>query len=119
MPSAKIINFPRAARRPIPSPVRYAVRPHSRPNAGGFSLLLFVTLPAAFLYLSGAAHVARYDALYTVLLAVAWGLYFLHPPLLKVPVFGPLLIRIGRLLLFASLSGFFGGIYWLIFSSHG
>lgn len=78
-------------------------------------MLLFVTIPAAFLYLSGAAHVARHDGLCMVLLAAVWGFYFLHDKLLQLRVLGPLLVRAGRLLLLAGLAGFFGCIYWLIF----
>jgi hypothetical protein len=114
---AKIINFPKAARRrPIPqppAPVRYIIRPYSHPDAGGFGLLLFVTIPAAFLYLSGAVDVARHDTLYASLLVVVWGLYFFHDKLLQTRLV-PLLMRIGRLLLLAGVAGFFGGIYWLI-----
>ena len=119
--TAKIYRFPKPLRRrPVPpAPLRYAARPDSRPNAGGFSLLFFLTIPAAALYLSGAVNVARHDTLYTALLAALWGLYFLHPPLLRLPVVGPLLVRAGRLLLLAGVAGFFGGIYWLILFSHG
>ena len=77
-------------------------------------MLLSVTIPAAFVYLSGAVNVARHDTLYTALLEVIWGLYFLYPPLLRIRVLGPLLIGAGRLLLFVGIAGFFGGIYWLI-----
>jgi len=75
-----------------------------------------VTLLAAFFYLSGAVGVARHDALYASLLTVIWSLYFAHDKLLRTRL-GPLLIRAGRLLLFAGLAGFFGGIYWLILAS--
>lgn len=117
---ARIIKFPRAARRrpepQQPAPVRYIIRPYSHPDAAAFGLLLFVTIPAAFLYLSGAVNVARHDALYASLLAVVWGLYFFHDKLLQTRL-GPLLMRISRLMLFAGVAGFFGSIYWLIFSN--
>jgi len=117
MPSARIYHFPRAARRRSipPVPPRYAARPYCRPDPGGFALMCFLTVPAASLYLSGAVDVTRHDALYTALLAAVWGIYFLHDQLLRTRL-GPLLIRTGRLLLIAALAGFFGGIYWLIFT---
>lgn len=115
---AKIISFPRAARRRPPAPVLYAARPYSRPDAGGFTLLFCLTIPAVFLYMSGAVNVARHDRLYASLLAVVWGLYFFHDKLLQTRL-GPALVRIGRLLLFAGVAGFFGGIYWLILFSNG
>jgi hypothetical protein len=114
---AKVINFPRAARRRAvrqqPAPVGYISRVYYRHDAGGFILLLFLTIPAAFLYLSGAADVARHDTLYASLLVVVWGLYFFNDKLLQTRL-GPPLRRIGRLLLLAGIAGFFGGIYWLI-----
>src|SRR5581483_3897751 len=120
MPSARIYRFPRAFRgRPVPSrpaPARTAARRYPSPAAGGFTLLLFLTIPAAFLYLSGAAGVARHDSLYAALLAAVWGFYFIHDKLLRIRVLGPLLVRAGRLLLLAGVAGFVGGIYWLIFS---
>lgn len=78
-------------------------------------MLFCLTLPVAFLYLSGAAHVARRDTLYAVLLASIWSLYFLHPSLLRTCL-GTLLLRAGLLLAFASVAGFFTFIYWLILS---
>ena len=95
---------------------RYLVRPHWHPEAGGFCLLLFVTIAAAFLYLSGAVDVARHDALYASLLAAVWGVYFLQDRLLRTRL-GPLLMRVGQLLVLAGVAGFFGGIYWLILAS--
>ena len=95
---------------------RHVARPHSRPEAGGFCLLLFVTIPAALLYLSGAVDVARHDALYASLLAAVWGVYFLQDRLLRTRL-GPLLMRVGQLLVLAGVAGFFGGIYWLILAS--
>jgi hypothetical protein len=116
MSSAKIIRFPKPfRRRPVPpAPGRYDSRPYLRPDPGGFALMMFLTVPAASLYLSGAVDVARHDTLYTALLAAAWGLYFFHDRLLRTRL-GPLLIRAGRLLLLTGLAGFFGGIYWLIY----
>jgi len=118
MPSAKIIRFPRAGRRRIvpqpPAPGRYASGQYSHSNAGGFPLLFFATIVAAFLYLSGAADVARHDVLYAALLAAVWGLYFSCDKLLRTRL-GPLLMQTGRLLLLGGIAGFFGGIYWLIF----
>lgn len=76
-------------------------------------MLLFVTIPAAFVYLSGAVNFGRDDRLYEALLAAVWGIYLLHPPLLQTRL-GPLLMQIGWFLLFAGVAGFFGGIYWLI-----
>jgi hypothetical protein len=118
MPSAKIYRFPRPFRhRSVPSaPLRYATRPYSRPDAGGFGLLLIVTLLVAFLYLTGAVSVARHDALYAALLAAVWSLYFIHDKLLRTRL-GLLLRRAGRLLLLAAVASFFGGIYWLILTS--
>ncbi len=114
--SARIYRFPKPFRRrlPPPSPVRYVVRPQSSVHSGGFALLLLVTIPTAFLHLSGAVNVARHDRLYEVLLAAVWGFYFIHDKLLRIRVLGPLLIVAGRLLLFAGVAGFFGGIYCLI-----
>lgn len=111
MCSAKIINFPRARRRrPVPpAPVRHS----SRPNAGGFTLLFFLTIPAAFVYLSRAVNVARHDALYAALLVAIWGFYFTHDRLLRTRL-GPLLVRIGRLLLIVTIAGFFGFVYWIV-----
>ena len=118
MCSAKIINFPRARLRrsvPLPpGPVRHTARSSSRRNAGGFILLLFVTIPTAFLYLSGAVKVARHDDLYAALLATVWGFYFVHEPLLRIRVLGPLLVRAGQLSLLASVAGFFGLVYWIV-----
>src|SRR5689334_12282030 len=110
---AKIINFPRAARRRPPAPVLYAARPYSRVDAGGFILLLFLTIPAAFLYLSGVVDVARHDTFYASLLVVIWGLYFFNDKLLQTRL-GPPLMRVGRLLLFAGVAGFFGFVYWIV-----
>jgi|SRR5579884_1696261 len=117
--SAKIYRFPKVRRwRPAPprppAPAPYCVRQREWVHASGFGLLLSLTLPAAFLYLSGAVDVGRHDTLYAALLAAVWGFYFLHPPLLRVRVLGPLLIVAGRLLLLATVIGFFGGIYWII-----
>ena len=116
MSSAKIINFPRAARRrPVsPMPARYAVRPQSPSRSCGFGLLFFLTFAAAFAYLSGAVNVARHDTLYTALLTTVWGFYLIHPPLLRIRVLGPLLARAGRLLLIAGVAGFFGFVYWIV-----
>ena len=114
---AKILNFPRGCRRrtrPL-MPVRY-VAGSRWVDSGGFSLLLFVTIPAAFAYLSGAVHVARHDALYAALLIAVWGLYFSSDKLLRTRL-GPLLVQTGRLSLIAGIGGFFGGIYWLIFTN--
>jgi hypothetical protein len=116
---ARIIHFPRAARRRFiphpPAPVRYVVRRRSWVHSGGFGLLLLMTIPAAFLYLSGAVHVARHDTLYAALLAVVWGMYFTSDKLLRTRL-GTLLMRAGLLLGFAGIAGFFGFVYWLILS---
>jgi hypothetical protein len=69
--------------------VRTAARQYPRPAGGGFTLLFFLTVPAAFLYLSGAAGVARHDTLYAALLAAVWSFYFIHDKLLRIRVFGP------------------------------
>ena len=118
---AKIIHFPRAARRrlvpQLPAPGRYASGRYPRSNAGGFALLFFSTIMAAFLYLSGAANVVRHDVLYAALLAAVWGVYFSSDKLLRTRL-GPLLMQAGRLLVLAGIAGFFGGIYWLILT-HG
>lgn len=116
MPSAKIYRFPRPFRsRPFPLPVSYAARPYSRTNAGGFALLLLVTLPAASLYLSGAVDVARHDALYATLLAAVWGFYFTSDKLLRTRL-GPLLMRAGRIVPPAAAICFFGFVLWLVLS---
>ena len=118
MPTAKIINFPRSARRrPVPQPptIGRAARPSSRSDAG-FALLLIVTLLAACLYLTGAVRVARHDALYSLLLVAVWNAYILYPSLLRIPVLGPLLAWAVQFLLIAGIPGFFGGIYALIWS---
>jgi hypothetical protein len=99
--------------------VRGAIRRHPPSRSGGLGSLLCLTLVAAFLYLSGAVSMVRHDGLYAALLAAVWGFYFMHEPLLRMRVFGPLLIRTGQLLLLAAAAGFFGGIYWLILSAHG
>jgi len=120
MCSAKIINFPRSRRRrsvPQPSaPVRYVVRRRSWVHSGGFGLLLFVTIPAAFLYLSGAVDVKRHDTLYAVLLVAVWSFYFASGKLLRTR-FGPLLVRGGQLLLLSGVVGFLGLVYWLVLSA--
>jgi hypothetical protein len=118
MPPAKIYRFPKAARRrPAPPPqVRRAYRGSPGDGVcgyhGGGQLLL--TMVAAGLYLSGAAGVARHDALYTALLVAVWGLYFLHKPLRRRPVIGPLLEIAGQVLLLAGVFSSFGFLYWLI-----
>ena len=94
--------------------MRYAARPFSRGNSGGFGLLFFVTILIVFLYLSGTVTVARHDALYAALLTVVWSAYFMHEKLLRIGVLGPLLARAGQLLLIASGAGFFGFVYWFI-----
>src|SRR5579872_4997108 len=107
MPSAQIYRFPSPARRrpELPARVCYVLRPRSPFRSGGFALLWSVTLPAAFLYLSGAAGVARHDALYGTLLAAVWGFFFGHDKLLRVRVLGPLLILSGQLLVLAAVVG--------------
>lgn len=117
MPSAKIYYLPRTARRrPIASePPRYAVRPNSRAGVSRFGQLLMVTLLGAFLYLTGAANVARHDALYAALLAAAWGFYFFHDRLLRTRL-GPLLMLAGQLLPPAAAVSFFGFVLWLVLS---
>jgi hypothetical protein len=121
MPSPKIIRFPKTARRrPAPSrPVYpfYCYEP-SWFHSGGFSLLWAASVVAVILYLTGLAGVARDDRFYTGVLTAVWGFYFLHKPLLKVRVLGPLLVLAGRVLAFAAVAGFFGGIYWVILSLH-
>lgn len=115
---ARILHFPRAGRRRLPSalmPVRYAAGSR-RVHSGGFGLLLLVTMPAAFAYLSGAVQMARHDSLYAAVLAAVWGLYFSCDKLLRTRL-GPLLILVGRLLILVAAAGFFGGIYWLILTS--
>ena len=78
--------------------------------------MLCVTIPVTFLYLSGAVDVARHDAIYASLLAAVWGVYFVQDKLLRTRL-GPLLVRVGQLLVLAGVAGFFGGIYWLILAS--
>ena len=121
MPSAKVYPFPRVARRrPVPPltlpPVRYAVRPQTHPDGRVFGLLLFATLLAACLYLSGVSGVERHDALYGALLAAVWLLFFAYEPLLRTRVLGPILARAGQV--FVAIAGllFFGFLYWLILS---
>lgn len=77
-------------------------------------MLWMASFVAVILYLSGLAGVARDDRFYTKLLTAVWGFYFLHRPLLKVRILGPLLIVAGRILLVAGIFGFFGGVYWII-----
>ena len=118
MPSARIYHFPRAARRRSapprpPAPLRSTPHHYAQRRSLGFSLLLVATLVSAFFYLSGAASLTRHDARYIVLLVAVWVFYFLHDFLLATRL-GPLLVLAGRLLLIASVVGFFGGIYWLI-----
>jgi hypothetical protein len=118
MPSPKIIRFPKTARRrPAPPPVYpfYCYEP-AWFHSAGFTLLGAASFVAILLYFSGIASVARDDRFYTELLGAVWSFYFLHPLLLKVRVLGPLLILAGRLLLATAVLGFFGGVYWLIFS---
>lgn len=111
---ARIIHFPSSARRRfVPAPVRYGVRRRSWVHANGFVVLLFLTIPAAFLYLSGAAHFARHDTLYALLLAAVWGFYFTSERWLSSRL-GPLLTRAGVLLGSAGIAGFFGFVYWLV-----
>jgi hypothetical protein len=100
-----------------PAPGRYAGGRYSRnSNAGGFPLLFFATIAAAFLYLSGVANVTRHDVLYAALLAAVWCVYFLYDKLLGTRL-GPVLMLVGRLLILVAAAGFFGGIYWLILTS--
>jgi hypothetical protein len=82
----------------------------------GFGGLLLLTLVGAFLYLSGAAGIARHDALYAALLATFWGAYLIQIPLLRTRILGSLLRAAGKLLLPAGVVAFFGVIYWLILS---
>ena len=114
MSSAKIYTFPHAARRP--APLRALPRRSAPPRSAGFVLLLWITLLAVFLYLSGLAGWAKHDGLYAVLLTVVWGFYFAHDKLLRVRVLGALLRLAGRVVLLGSVVGFFGGIYWLVFT---
>jgi hypothetical protein len=123
MPSAKIYRFPRRGRRrppppPTPEPAPYVIRRHDGTHALGYSLLLLATLVGAFLYLTGAAGIARHDALYAVLLAAVWGLYLFHPLLLRTRRLGPLLALAGKLVVLGGGGAFFGLVYWLILT-HG
>ena len=115
MSSTKIIRFPRSARRRSPPRARYVIRRRRWVHVPGFGPLLSATLVAAFLYLSGAAGATRHDVVYAVLLVAVWGFYFLHPALLRTRL-GPLLVVAGQLLALGVVAGFFGGIFWLIFS---
>ena len=119
MSTARIIHFPRAARRrsvPQPRvPVRSAARRSSRSSTAGFGLLLFVTMAVAFLYLSGALHVTRHDSLYAALLALVWGVYFTSGKWLRTPL-GRLLRLAGQLLVLGGLASFFGFVLWLVLS---
>jgi hypothetical protein len=118
MPTAKIINFPRSARRRPVTPLAtksHATRRSSRSDTG-FGLLLIVTLLASWFYLTGVVHLARHDALYTLLLVAVWNAYILYPSLLRIPVLGPLLAWAVQFLVIAGIVGFFGGIYRLIWS---
>jgi hypothetical protein len=121
MPHAKIIRFPKAARRrPVPPPPpaagRHAVCRHPGRSSAGYELLRAATLLGAFVYLTFPA--ARHDSLYAALLAIVWGLYLILPLLLRVRVLGPLLAPAGRVLGWAGFAAFFGFVYWLILS-HG
>ncbi|HEY7330673.1 MAG TPA: hypothetical protein VH592_23740 [Gemmataceae bacterium] len=111
--SARIIHFPRSARRR--PPVYSASRPPSRSNSGGFTLLLFLTMPAAFLYLCGALHIARHDSLYAALMAMVWGAYFNSDKLLNTRL-GPLLRLAGQCLVLGACVSFFGFVFWLVLS---
>ena len=115
MSSARIYPFPKSARRRLAPPAQVRSSPHryARRRSLGFYLLLVATLVSAFVYLSGAASVARHDARYLALLVAVCVFYFLHEFLLATRL-GPLLMLAGRLVLFGSVVGFFGGIYWLI-----
>ena len=115
MPSARIYHFPNwARRRPVP-PLSAEYSRGRRPwvKADGFAPLLSATLVGGFLYLSGAAGLARHDELYTALLAAVWCIYFSYERLLKTRL-GPLLLLAIRLLLLGGVFGFFGLVYWLI-----
>jgi hypothetical protein len=107
-------------RRPAP-PLEYPFDSYAPSyfHSDGFFLMWAFSCVAVILYFSGLAGVARNDRLYTELLVAAWGFYFIHPPLLKLRVIGPLLVLAGRLLLLAAVIGFFAGVYWAILSSHG
>lgn len=115
MCSAKIINFPRARRRrPVPpAPVCHSARRSFRPTGVGFTVLSFLSIVGAFVYLSGAVKIARHDALYAALLAAVWSVYFTHDKLLRTRL-GPLVARIGQLSLIAGVAGFFGFVYWIV-----
>jgi hypothetical protein len=80
--------------------------------------MVLVTLVAVFAYLFDAGGMTRHDTLCKALLGAFWCFYFFSPLLLRVRVLGPLLIGAGRLLVIAVVFGFFGGVYWLIFT-HG
>jgi hypothetical protein len=122
MRSPKIIRFPKTARRrPAPPPPVYPFYCYEPAwfHSTGFTLLWAASFVTVILYFSGIAGVPRDDRFYMELLAAVWGFYFLHPLLLKVRVLRPLLILAGRLLLVATVIGFFAGIYWVILCSHG
>jgi len=114
--SARIYYLRRPYRRRrrvlVPVSRRRVIRRYSRP-AYGFFLLMYLTIPAAFLYLSGAAYMARHDGLYAVLLAAVWSVYFTSDTLRRTRL-GLLLVRAGMLLVLAGVAGFFGFVYWLI-----
>lgn len=106
----------RATRLPVlpPDPVRYVIRLDTSCHAGGFGVLLVVTMVATFLYLSDLVSIARHDAFYAALLVTAWACYFASGPLLRMRVLGPALACAGRVLAGLTTTAFFGFLYWLI-----
>jgi hypothetical protein len=96
--------------------VRYARSPRAAFCSGGFTLLLSVTLLAAFLYLARAPATARHDGLYGAALTTVWGLYFFHDKLLRHRVLGPLLTSVGELLPASAALTFLPFVLWLVWS---
>ena len=118
MSSAKIYRLPGAARerhKPERDGYESLLLWSGDSSSGGETQLglLVATLVLAWLYLSGAAGVARHDLLYGALLAGVWAVVFYWDALLGSRL-GPLLVRAVRLLGKVGGVAFLAAVYGII-----
>jgi hypothetical protein len=116
MPSARILPFPRSARR-HPVPPRRTPSPRPAQRSAWFVPLLAVTLLLVFLYLTRVAGTPRDNALYGLLLSAVWGLYFSYDWLLRLPRLGPLLRSFEAALTVGAVFSLLHFLLWLVWSN--